>query len=133
MTESDRPVWVKAGTYRAVMVDWKRSHPNFGHQALLMRFRIIDEGESFGFVLPAYYRVKWGKGNQFSAGWYSNFCQHYQQCFGRVERKDRYAMSKFESVQLKVDVRVITKDQEGQPLAPVNQYSRVSRILEVVT
>ena len=133
MDASDRPVWVKAGKYRAVMVDWKRSHPHFGRQDLLMWFRIVEEGESFGFVLPAYYRVKWGKGNHFSAGWYTHFCRDYQQCFGRVERKDRYAMSKFESVVLKVKVVVNTTDAKGQPLAPVNQYSRVERVLEVAT
>ena len=98
-----------------------------------MRFRILDEGEFFGFVLPAYYRVKWGKGNNFGAGWHSYFCRDYQQCFGRVERKDRYAMSKFESVVLKVKVVVNNTDAKGQPLAPVNQYSRVERVLEVVT
>ena len=132
MDASDRPVWVKAGTYRAVMVDWKRSHPHFGRQDLLMWFRIVEEGEFFGFVLPAYYRVKWGKGNNFGAGWHSYFCRDYQQCFGRVERKDRYAMSKFESVVLKVKVVVNNTDAKGQPLAPVNQYSRVERVLEVV-
>ena len=133
MDASDRPVWVKAGKYRAVMVDWKRSHPHFGRQDLLMWFRIVEEGESFGFVLPAYYRVKWGKDNNFRAGWHSYFCRDYQQCFGRVERKDRYAMSKFESVVLKVKVVENTTDAKGQPLAPVNQYSRVERMLEVVT
>ena len=133
MSEGERPVWVKAGTYRAVMVDWKRSHPNFGRQALLMRFRIIEEGDFHGAVLPAYYRVEWGKGNQFSAGWYTHFCRDYQQCFGRVERKDRFAMTKFESVPFKVKVVVNTTDPKGQPLAPVNQYSRVERVLEVVT
>ena len=133
MSEGDRPVWVKAGKYRAVLVDWKKGHPQFGRQVLLMRFRIIEEGDFHEVVLPVYYRVKWGKGNNFGAGWHSYFCRDYQQCFGRVERKDRYAMSKFESVVLKVKVVVNTTDAKGQPLAPVNQYSRVERVLEVVT
>ena len=133
MDASDRPVWVKAGKYRAVMLDWKQSHPQFGRQDLLMRFRIIEEGDFHDVVLPAYYRVKWGKGNNFGAGWHSYFCRDYQQCFGRVERKDRYAMSKFESVVLKVKVVVNNTDAKGQPLAPVNQYSRVERVQEVVT
>ena len=98
-----------------------------------MRFRIIEEGDFHEVVLPAYYRVKWAKGNQFSAGWQSYFFRDYQQCFGRVERKDRFAMTKFESVVLKVKVVENTTDAKGQPLAPVNQYSRVERILEVLT
>ena len=98
-----------------------------------MRFRIIEEGDFHQVVLPSYYRVEWGKGNNFRAGWHSYFCRDYQQCFGRVERKDRYAMSKFESVVLKVKVVVNTTDAKGQPLAPVNQYSRVERVLEVAT
>ena len=133
MDASDRPLWVKAGKYRAVLVDWKKGHPQFGRQALLMRFRIIEEGDFHEVVLPSYYRVKWGKGNNFGAGWHSYFCRDYQQCFGRVERKDRYAMSNFKSVFLKVKVVVNTTDAKGQPLAPVNQYSRVERVLEVVT
>ena len=133
MSDADRPVWVKAGTYQAVMVDWKRSHPHFGRQDLLMRFRIVDEGDFYEVVIPAYYRVTWNKRNNFSAGWHSHFCRDYQQCFGRVERKDRYAMSKFESVQLKVKVVENTTDAKGQPLAPVNQYSRVERVLEVAS
>ena len=132
MSESDRPGLVKAGTYRAVMGGWEKRHPQFRRQDLQMRFRIIEEGEFFGFVLSAYYRVKWGKGNNFGAGWHSYFCRDYQQCFGRVERKDRYAMSKFEPVVLKVKVVVNNTDSKGQPLAPVNQYSRVERVLEVV-
>ena len=133
MDASDRPVWVKAGTYRAVMVDWKKGHPQFGRQVLLMRFRIIEEGDFHKVVLPAYYRVKWSKGNNFGAGWHSNFCRDYQQCFGRVERNDRFAMTKFKSVSFKVKVVVNTTDAKGQPLAPVNQYSRVERVLEVMT
>ena len=133
MSEGDRPVCVKAGTYRVVMVDWEKGHPQFGRQDLLMRFRIIEEGDFHEVVLPVYYRVKWGKGNNFGAGWHSYFCRDYQQCFGRVERNDRFAMTKFKSVSLKVKVVVNTTDAKGQPLAPVNQYSRVERVLEVVT
>ena len=133
MSDGDRPVWVKAGTYQAVVVDWKRSHPHFGRQDLLMRFRIVDEGDCCEVVIPAYYRVSWTKRNNFSAGWHSYFCRDYQQCFGRVERKDRYAMTKFAAVQLKVKVVENTTDSKGEPLASVNQYSRVARILEVVS
>ena len=89
MSNGDRPVWVKSGTYQAVFVDWKRSHPHFGRQDLLMRFRIVDEGDFYGVVIPAYYRVTWNKRNNFSAGWHSHFCRDYQQCFGRVERHDQ--------------------------------------------
>ena len=133
MSDGDRPVWVKSGIYRAVLVDWKRSHPHFGRVDLLMWFRIVEEGDFYGVVIPAYYQVTWAKGNNFRAGWHSHFCRDYQQCFGRVERNDRYAMTKFESVQLKVKVVENTTDSKGEPLARVNQYSRVARILEVVS
>ena len=46
MSEGDRPVWVKAGTYRAVMVDWKKGHPQFGRQVLLMRFALLRKETS---------------------------------------------------------------------------------------
>ena len=48
MSDADRPVWVKAGTYQAVMVDWKRSHPHFGRQDLL---RFPDEFSVFIIAL----------------------------------------------------------------------------------
>ena len=133
MSDGDRPVWVKSGIYPAVLVDWKRSHPHFGRVDLLMWFRIVEEGDFYGVVIPAYYQVTWAKGKNFSAGWHSHFCRDYQQCFGRVERKDRFAITKFESVQLKVKVVENTTDSKGEPLARVNQYSRVERVLEVVS
>ena len=133
MSESDRPGLVKAGTYRAVMVGWEKRHPQFRRQDLQMLFRIIEEGEFYGFILPGWFRVNWGKGNPFSAGWKTYFCRDYQNCFGRVERNDRFAMTKYESVVLKVKVVVNTRDFTGQVLGPVNEYSRVERVLGVVT
>ena len=57
----------------------------------------------------------------------------YQACFNiKLDRKDRIPMSRFEPVLLKVEVVTIGKDTQGQPLAKINQYSRVKRCIETV-
>lgn len=47
----------------------------------------------------------------------------------RIEQERRDAMSKFEAVILIVKVVTVKRDKDREPLAEINQYSRVSRIL----
>ena len=68
------------------------------------------------------------------AGWKSEFLRMYQACFDvKLDRKDRIPMSRFDSDLLKVEVMTIAKDTKGQPLAKINQYSRVKRCIEVIS
>ena len=99
-----------------------------------MRFRIVEIGEFNGVILPAWFNVKESKGKTVvKAGWRSDFLRMYQACFDvRLDRNDRIPMSRFNSVRLKVQVDTIAKDSKGQPLAKVNQYSRVKRLIEVL-
>ena len=92
-------------------------------------------GPSHGVILPAWFNVQESKSKTtVKAGWKSDFLRMYQACFDiKLERKDRIPMSSFNSVLLKVEVKTIAKDTKGQPLAAINQYSRVKRCIEVIS
>jgi len=132
--DKDRPVLISPGSYEAVMIDWKVSYSGFFKKhLLLMHFRIVEMGEFYGVVLPAWFNVKPSKGKSIKAGWRSDFLRMYQECFNtRLDRRDRISMHRFENVGFKVEVVTISKDSKGHPLAKINQYSRVRRCLEVL-
>jgi len=132
----DQPVLITPGVYEAVVVDWKVNYnPYFRRHILRMHFRIVAMGPFHGVILPAWFNVKESKGKTtVKAGWKSDFLRMYQACFDiKLERKDRIPMSSFDSVLLKVEVMTIAKDTKGQPLAKINQYSRVKRCIEVMS
>ena len=125
-----RPVLVPKGEYRVEFRSWKKFW-HFRRPDLVMWFEIVEENDYFGEILPAYYRVTWN-GDQFMAGWKSNFIRDYQQCFGTVDRNDQFDTSEFEELVFLAEVREVTHDQEKRLLAKVNQYSRIGRLLEVI-
>ena len=130
-----RPVLITPGTYDARMLDWATSYNQyFRRTILLMHFRIVEMGRFYGVVLPAWFSVKPSKSKTtVKAGWRSDFLRMYQACFNiKLDRKDRIPMSRFESVLLKVEVVTIARDTQGQPLAKINQYSRVKRCIETL-
>ena len=123
-------VLIPEGEYQVVLKHWKKFW-HFGRNDLVMLFEIVDQGNYFGKFLPKYYQVKWD-GEQIVAGWKSDFCRDYQQCFGAVERTDQFEIRKFEDLVLLAEVREVTHDQEKRPLAEVNQYSRIGQLLKVI-
>ena len=132
----DQPVLITPGVYEAVMVDWKVNYNlYFRRHILLMHFRIVAMGPSHGVILPAWFNVNESKSKTtVKAGWKSDLLRMYQGCFDiKLDRKDRIPMSSFDSVLLKVEVMTIAKDTKGQPLAKINQYSRVKRCIEVIS
>ena len=130
-----RPVLITPGTYDARMLDWATSYNQyFRRTILLMHFRIVEMGRFYGVVLPAWFSVKPSKSKTtVKAGWRSDFLRMYQACFNiKLDRKDRIPMSRFESLLLKVEVVTIARDTQGQPLAKINQYSRVRCCIETL-
>ena len=130
----DRPILIEPGNYAAVMIDWKVNYSGyFKKHSLLMHFRIVEMGESYGVVLPAWFNIQPSKGKSIKAGWRSDFLRMYQECFNtRLDRRDRIPMHRFENVALKVEVETISKDSKGHSLGKINQYSRVRRCLPVL-
>ena len=125
----ERPVFVPKGEYRVRLRHWKKFW-HFSRLDLVMGFEIV-ENDYCGVLLPKFYQVKWD-GEQIVAGWKSDFCRDYQQCFGAVERTDQFEISQFEDLVLLAEVREVTQDQEKRPLAEVNQYSRIGQLLKVI-
>ena len=131
---NERPILIEPGNYAAVMIDWKVNYSGyFKKHSLLMHFRIVEMGEFYGVVLPAWFNIQPSKGKSIKAGWRSDFLRMYQECFNtRLDRRDRIPMHRFENVAFKVEVETISKDSKGHPLGKINQYSRVRRCLEVL-
>ena len=131
----EQPILIEPGNYAAVMIDWKVNYSGyFKKHSLLMHFRIVELGEFYGVVLPAWLNVKPSKGKTtVKAGWRSNFLRMYQETFNiKLGRNDRIPMSRFRDVLLRVEVETVGKDTNGKPLAKINQYSRVKRSLAVL-
>jgi len=124
---------VPEGSYTAVMVNWKKTYSGyFKKHLLIMRFRIVDEGQCHGAVIPGYFNVLPSSKGQVKAARKSYFFRDYQACFGKVERNDRLAMTHFKNRLLKVQVMTVSKDADQMTLAEVNHYSRVKHILGLV-
>ena len=65
-------------------------------------------------------------------GWKSNFLRMYQEVLNvRLDRRDRISMRPFEDKPLVVEVVSIARDSHQDPMAEVNHYSRVKRVLQV--
>ncbi len=125
----ERPVFVPKGEYRVRLRHWKKFW-HFSRLDLVMAFEIV-ESDYCGVLLPKYYQVKWN-GEQIVAGWKSDFCRDYQQCFGAVERTDQFEIRKFEDLVLLAEVCEVIHDRGKRPLAEINQYSRIGQLLKVI-
>ena len=131
----DKPVFVDPGTYEAVLVDWKMGYSAYFKKGTLrMRFRITEPGKYHDLVIPGWFNVEPSKSRTtVKAGWRSAFLRMYQECFNiKLDRRDRIPVSQFMSHRLSVEVRTISKDSQGQPLANINHYSRVKRVLKII-
>jgi len=131
----DKPVFVDPGTYEAVLVDWKVGYSTYFKKGTLrMRFRLTEQGKYHDMVVPAWFKVEPSKSKTtVKAGWRSTFLRMYQSCFDiKLDRRDRIPVSQFMSHRLSVEVWTISKDSQGQPLASVNHYSRVKRVLKII-
>ena len=131
----DKPVFVDPGTYEAVLVDWKVGYSGYFKKGTLrMRFRIAEPGKFHDLVIPGWFNVEPSKSRTtVKAGWRSAFLRMYQECFNiKLDRRDRIPVSQFMSHRLSVEVWTISKDSQGQPLASVNHYSRVKRVLKII-
>ena len=122
---------VEDGQYWVKLVRAVKCPPRYGRTDLLMNFRIL-EGIHEGVVLPAYYQVKWLDERTFTAGPKSNYFRDYQACIGSVAGKSCFTTEDFEDRKCIATVKQVVKDADGEPLAPLNQYSRVRRLRERV-
>ena len=126
--DDSRPVLIEPGVYSAELADWeKQFSPQFRKFTLVMHFRIGSN------VIPGWFNIEPSDSKTtIKAGWKSNFLRMYQEVLNvRLERRDRISMRPFEDKPLVVEVITIQRDSNQDPLAEVNHYSRVKRVLQV--
>ncbi|HYM46740.1 MAG TPA: hypothetical protein VES65_11355 [Solirubrobacteraceae bacterium] len=121
-------VRIEPGVYAAVYVR-HQVRQAFGGARLAVQFSITTPGGAFEKVLTAWYRVR-AIGKGFTVGRHSKFARDWRLLFGRpAERWDRVPMSSLIGVGIRVRVRLVAFDHDGEQLAEVNQYSVVERVL----
>ena len=126
--DDSRPVLIEPGVYSAELVDWsKQFSPQFRKFTVVMHFRIGTD------VIPGWFNIEPSDSKTtIKAGWKSNFLRMYQACLDkRLDRRDRISMRPLEDKPLGVEVITIQRDSNQDPLAEVNHYSRVKRVLQV--
>ena len=126
--DDSRPVLIEPGEYSAELVDWeKQFSPQFRKFTVVMHFRIRSN------VIPGWFNIEPSDSKTtIKAGWKSNFLRMYQEVLNvRLDRRDRISMRPFEDKPLVVEVITIQRDSNQDPMAEVNHYSRVKRVLQV--
>ena len=126
--DDSRPVLIEPGEYSAELVDWsKQFSPQFRKFTVVMHFRIEQ------YVIPGWFNIEPSDSKTtIKAGWKSTFLRMYQEVLNvRLDRRDRISMRPFEDKPLVVEVVSIARDSNQDPLAEVNHYSRVKRVLQV--
>ena len=126
--DDSRPVLIEPGVYSAQLMDWcKQFSPQFRKFTVVMHCRIEQ------YVIPGWFNIEPSDSKTtIKAVWKSTFLRMYQACFDkRLDRRDRISMRPFEDKPLVVEVITIQRDSNQDPLAEVNHYSRVKRVLQV--
>jgi hypothetical protein len=117
-------------------VDYHLRHA-FRTPKVRLRFEILEENGEHReppVHLFAYYNVRTAAGGHITAGAHSHYVRDWRLVAGqRPSRHDRLAPAVFCHKLLRVEVRTVVRDSRQQPLAPINCYSRVVRIIEVLT
>lgn len=131
---------IKPGDYEMTLADY-RTELFFGKAPkLVLFFRIIELGEAFGTVLPKYYNLleivgKPGKKGVFKVGKRSDFLRDFCTLFPQVNirRLDRFSISYFQKVIIRGRVTTVTHDTKQNLIPKPLQYSKVSKLLGVVS
>jgi len=98
-------------------------------------FRVVDPGDNFGIVLPAYYNVikfigKPEKSGSFKVAKKSSLARDYCRVFPAElnPRLDRLPISKMSNVIIQGTVRTVEKDFNQREIPEAVRYSRVKTI-----
>jgi hypothetical protein len=132
---ADAPL-LPEGIYTAIAMDHILRRA-FGRPKVRIQFEILQEnGEHLEppVYLFGYYNVRTAAGGRITAGAHSHYARDWRLVAGkRPSRHDRLAPSIFCGKLLRVEVRTVVTDSRQQALAPINQYSRVVRVVGVLT
>jgi hypothetical protein len=107
---------------------------------LVIRFQIVEQGDSFGVVLSKYYGVSKLKGKPkkygiFQVGRKSNFLRDFLTLFPdqSVKRLDRIPMTRFQGVIIKGQVKTVSKGYNQRKIPEPLQYSVIGDLLKIKT
>ena len=133
----DLPPLVKPGVYDLAFIDYKTAMMFMGKAPkVIMTFRIVTMGESFGVDLNRYYNVKriYGKPQRhgrFKPASTGAFLREYMTLFtGKVGRRDRIPMSYFENVLIEGKVETVERSN-GKDIPKELQYSVIRELRRV--
>ena len=125
----DRPVYIDPGIYKGRLIEWGKTYnPMFKKYSLEMTFVLGNQR------LRGWYNIEPNESaTLIKAGWKSDLLRMYQEVFDtRLDRRDRIAPNKFMDKPLALEVVSIEKDSNKNPLAKVNHYSRVKKIVSIL-
>jgi hypothetical protein len=125
----DRPVYIDPGIYKGRLIEWGKTYnPMFKKYSLEMTFVLGNQR------LRGWYNIEPNESETLiKAGWKSDLLRMYQEVFDtRLDRRDRIAPNKFMDKPLALEVVSIEKDSNKNPLAKVNHYSRVKKIVGIL-
>lgn len=125
----DRPVYIDPGIYKGRLIEWGKTYnPMFKKYSLEMTFVLGNQR------LRGWYNIEPNDSDTLiKAGWKSDLLRMYQEVFDtRLDRRDRIAPNKFMDKPLALEVVSIEKDSNKNPLAKVNHYSRVKKIVGIL-
>jgi hypothetical protein len=132
---ADAPLLPK-GIYTAIVVGHTLRRA-FRTPKVRIRFEILEENGEHRkppVYLFAYYNVRTASGHRVTAGPHSHYARDWRLVAGRrPSRRDRLAPSIFCGKLLRVEVCTVVTDSHQQQLDPINHYSRVVRVVGVVT
>lgn len=128
-------VAIPEGRYQLAYVDY-RTTKAFKVARVVVRFKVIDPGEYFGFGVDRWYRVRHLKGEPskrggFAVGRRSALYREWVSLFGVPGRKDRISFVKLKSKVVIADVRTVKRDSKQNLLDEDLHYSVVDRIVRV--
>ena len=125
----DRPVYIDPGIYKGRLIAWGKTYNlMFKKYSLEMTFVLGNQR------LRGWYNIEPNESETLiKAGWKSDLLRMYQEVFDtRLDRRDRIAPNKFMDKPLALEVVSIEKDSNKNPLAKVNHYSRVKKIVGIL-
>ena len=128
--QSDELVLVVEGDYAARFVGYKRV-TIFRTVKVRADFELVDYStQTRRVIVSRWYRVSIGRDGRIRAGRNSAIVRELSAALGRRVRCDRVPIEALGDVDLlRIRVRTVKRDRDNEPLADVNLYSTVERLL----
>ncbi|KGM55374.1 hypothetical protein N799_07285 [Lysobacter arseniciresistens ZS79] len=101
-----------------------------------MWFKVADQGEHFGAMVPRYYNVislrgKPGRGGQFKAAAGGDLARDYARLLALPHRFDRFDLQQLRKRVIVGRVGTVLTGARQEVLAPASQYSVVRELVRI--